>query len=114
MISNLIMIASFDSDFERARIMSGIMGVVITLISVAITVIVIISLISAIKNQRKISKNVFSEEGSLFKQIKEKLNSNSNEEGKEDHYTTCSYCGSRYSEDLNKCPNCGAGKKEKK
>ena len=50
MISNLIMIASFDSDFERARIMSGIMGVVITLISVAITVIVIISLISAIKN----------------------------------------------------------------
>ena len=108
----LAMLNSFESSFKRANIMFNIIWIIATLISVAIFVTIICLVVYSLKKQQKINKDLSNENDDIFEQIKDNL-SHLVSTDKEDSYT-CTYCGSKFDKKLNKCPNCGAGKKEKK
>lgn len=108
----IAMLNSFESSFKTANIMFNISWIIVTIISVAIIVTIISLIMYSLKNQKKISKNLESDSGDIFQQIKDNLN-HLVPTDKEDSYT-CTYCGSKFDKELNKCPNCGASKKEKK
>lgn len=79
--------------------------VMFSMFSIIFVTVFIIMLITTIKRSSKISNGIEEVGNAIFTTVKNNLKNKSK-------IIECEYCGSRFENENNKCPNCGAPNKK--